>query len=317
VDAFHRERLQEKNIAVFQATIKDYTIMNRFFFAPCSSSPLAFFRIGITLIALIQGVWLLGCLPLLYGENGVVPWTLSKGIVAGYMPTLSSVQIAGIPSNITVLVLMLLYLCSLCCLLTGRSFRVFAIIAWALHFIFMNTGFMESYGVETFVHIGLFYCIIMPASSEWNQLFIRVLQFHICIVYLASGIEKAIGEQWWNGEAIWQTLMQSQFSRFDMHGLAAYPWLAKLICWSTLLTECGYPFLVWFKRARPYAYGAVVALHLGIAIFMGLELFAGIMIIFSTAAFGYPLWQQLFERITARRRLARARDLATYIDLIV
>lgn len=296
--------------------------MNRFFFAPSSGAPLAFFRIGIALLGLIQGAWLLGSLSLLYGEDGLVPWSLSRGIVAPYMPTLAWIA----PDDTWLGIIMAVYLFSLTALLLGRFTRYMALLAWALHFVFMNTGFMSSYGVETFMHIALCYCIVMPVGgtfswdalhkpavySEWNTLSLRVLQLHVCLVYFASGLEKALGVQWWNGEAIWQTLMQGQFSRFDMHWLANYPLIAKLLCWGTLLTELGYPLLVWWKPARFYAYLAVVGLHLGIAIFMGLELFAGMMIVFSTAAFGWPYLQHAFAD---KRLLLRASGWATYIDL--
>jgi hypothetical protein len=207
--------------------------------------------------------------------------------------------------------ILLAYLGALTGLLAGKCTRVMAIVAWALHFMFMNTGFMAAYGVETFMHIGLCYCIIMPVKrgtpdSAWNTLSIRVLQLHLCIVYEASGIEKAMGIQWWNGEAIWQTLMHTQFSRFDMSWLAQYPWLARLICWSTLLIEIGYPFYMWFGRLRRYGYVAVVLLHLGIATYMGLELFAAAMIIFNTAAFGWPYvaqgWHGMQQRWKAIKR---------------
>jgi hypothetical protein len=190
---------------------------------------------------------------------------------------------------------------------------------------------MAAYGVETFMHIALFYCIIMPVgdvfswdhsfsrntppANEWNTLSIRVLQLHLCIVYVASGAEKAMGIQWWNGEAIWQTLMQGQFARFDMRWIAAYPLLAKVIGWSTLLLETGYPFFIWWRHTRPYGYAGIVMLHAGIAIFMGLQLFSCIMIIFNTAAFGWPYlkhaYQSTIQPLRERKRLQRAGQLAT------
>lgn len=275
-----------------------------FFLAPASSRPLVFFRIAIALLGLVQGAWLAGSTVLLYGEHGLVQWPLSEGIVGAHMPQLAWLKplaaVTGLSKDSWVYILLSLYLAALGGLLAGKLTRMMAALAWALHFMFMNTGFMAAYGVETFMHIGLCYCIVMPVGpgaphSAWNTLSIRVLQLHLCIVYVASGVEKAMGMQWWNGEAIWQTLMHSQFSRFDMSWLAQYPWLARLVCWSTLLVETGYPLFMWFRRSRLYGYFAVVSMHLGIAIFMGLELFAAIMIIFNTAAFGWPYIEVLFR----------------------
>ena len=284
-----------------------------------SSEPLVFFRIAIASLGLIQGLWLVGNITLLYGADGLVPWSLSKEIVSPYMPQLSWLQplaaATGMGPNTWVYALMGLYMLSLVGLLLGRYARLSAVIAWALQFMFINTGFMAAYGVETFMHIALFYCIIMPVTgrteTEWNTLAIRVLQIHLCLVYFASGVEKAMGAQWWNGEAIWQTLMQGQFARFDMHWMAQYPLLAKCIGWSTLLVEIGYPLYIWWPRIRPYGYLAVVLLHASIAIFMGLQLFATIMIIFNTAAFGWPYVVTFLRPLRERRRLRRAGVMAT------
>lgn len=306
----------------------------RFFFAPSTGEPLAFFRIGIALLGLVQGGWLAGSISLLYGADGLVPWSISSGIVDPYMPQLSWLQplvnITGMSADTWVYIVMVTYLLSLAVLLLGKFTRYAAFIAWALQFTFINTGFMGAYGVETFMHIALFYCIIMPVgevfswdtfsrpakpASEWNTLSIRVLQLHLCLVYIASGAEKAMGIQWWNGEAIWQTLMQGQFARFDMRWMASYPLLAKVIGWSTLLLETGYPFFIWWRRTRPYGYLAIVFMHMGIAIFMGLQLFSAIMIIFNTAAFGWPYLQQVYRAVVQplreRKRLQRAGQLAT------
>ena len=311
------------------------THLKRFFLAPSTGEPLAFFRIAIALLGLVQGGWLAGSITLLYGADGLVPWSISSGIVDPYMPQLAWLQplvnVTGIAADTWVYVLMGVYLCSLTVLLLGKFTRYAAFIAWALQFTFINTGFMAAYGVETFMHIALFYCILMPvgdvyswdnfsrhnqpAANEWNTLSIRVLQLHLCVVYIASGVEKAMGIQWWNGEAIWQTLMQGQFARFDMYWIASYPLLAKVIGWSTLLLEIGYPFFIWWRRIRPYGYLAIVLMHTGIAVFMGLQLFSSIMIIFNTAAFGWPYLQHAYRTIVQplreRKRLQRAEQLAT------
>ncbi|PWV54525.1 HTTM domain-containing protein [Chitinophaga sp. S165] len=309
--------------------------LKRFFLTPSTGEPLAFFRIGIALLGLVQGGWLAGSITLLYGSNGLVPWSISNGIVDAYMPQLSWLQplvsVTGMSADAWVYLLMGIYLFSLGVLLLGKFTRYAAFVAWALQFTFINTGFMGAYGVETFMHIALFYCITMPVgevfswdtfsrsaapvATEWNTLSIRVLQLHLCVVYIASGAEKAMGIQWWNGEAIWQTLMQGQFARFDMRWMANYPLLAKVIGWGTLLLETGYPFFIWWRRTRPYGYLAIVLMHMGIAVFMGLQLFSGIMIIFNTAAFGWPYLQHAYRSIVLplreKKRLQRAGQLAT------
>ena len=311
-----------------------FAVLHRFFLSPSSGAPLAFFRIAIALLGLVQAGWLAGSIALLYGENGLVPWAISDGIVDPYLPQLSWLkpvsELTGLSPDTWVYIIMGIYLLSLIMLLLGKFTRIAAFTAWALHMMFINTGFMAAYGVETFMHIALFYCILMPVGhvfswdarwrttvrdSEWYTLSIRVLQLHLCLVYVASGVEKAMGTQWWNGEAIWQTMMQGQFSRFDMRWMAGFPLLAKMLGWSTLVLETCYPLFIWWKRTRPYGYLAIVMLHIGIAVFMGLQLFSSIMIIFNTVAFGWPYVQHIYrtriQPLYEKKRLHRAGRLAT------
>ncbi len=210
-----------------------------FFLTPSSARPLAFFRIAIALLGLAQGIWLASNTGLLYGEHGLVQWPISEGIIGAHMPQLAWLRppatVTRLSTDKWVFTLLFVYLSALTGLLAGKCTRVMAMVKPGhSHFMLMNTGFMAAYGVETFMHIGLCYCIVMPVRSgalrtvHGIRYATRVRQLHIsCIVYVASGIEKAMGIQWWNGpEAIWQTLMHTQFSRFDMSWLAQYPWLA-------------------------------------------------------------------------------------------
>src|SRR5439155_11554901 len=103
--------------------------------------------------------------------------------------------------------------------------------------------------------------------------------------YFASGVEKAVGEQWRSGEAIWQALMQPALGQLDFSWLAAVPWVAQLACWSTLIIEIGYAVLVWPRRTRtPWAV-ATIGLHVGIAGFMGLVSFSAVMAGLTLSAF--------------------------------
>src|SRR5437868_14008234 len=106
----------------------------------------------------------------------------------------------------------------------------------------MHAGGGLLYGMDYFAHIGLFYCIIMPTSNAvslpvvlgWRNsspsiaagLTRKMLQVQLCIVYLSSGLEKACGIEWWNGEAIWRSVTLPTFKEFDVSWIAYVPWLA-------------------------------------------------------------------------------------------
>src|SRR5205823_5544577 len=133
----------------------------------------------------------------------------------------------------------LLYLASLGSLLIGWHSRLSAVVAWLTHLALNVSGSPSIYGVDSFANWALYYCVWAPvghalsadvltgrlreAPSFGARLGLRVVQLHLCIAYFASGVEKAVGEQWRSGEAIWQALMQPALGQFDFSWLAAVP----------------------------------------------------------------------------------------------
>ncbi len=181
---------------------------------------------------------------------------------------------------------------------TGCFTRVAAPAAWLLHLMLKTTSASSAYGVSEFANMLLFYSIFMPVGARWSvdalwgrrgaartlgaALARRVLRWHLCIVYISSGIEKAQGEQWRNGEAIWRATFRSE-NPFTMDFLAHVPWLAVAICWGTLFVEAGYILMFW-RKARGWFLTSVVLMHLSIGVCLGLWVFAAVMIAFNLAA---------------------------------
>ena len=64
----------------------------------------------------------------------------------------------------------------------------------------------------------------VPASSTAN-LAIRLIQVHMCIIYLFSGIAKMQGEPWVTGEASWLSFAMYRISvaRHDLDGQPSLP----------------------------------------------------------------------------------------------
>src|SRR6185295_12232169 len=120
----------------------------------------------------------------------------------------------------------------------GFHTRVSALLAWGLHLALMTSGFASIYGVDQIANSFLFYLVVFPSGRAWTfdsrpeQTIplgcLRVMQIHLCVIYLAAGLEKATGSAWWNGEAVWQAVTQPVFSTFDLGWLATYPWIPML-----------------------------------------------------------------------------------------
>ena len=130
------------------------------------------------------------------------------------------------------------------------------------------------------------------------------MQVHLCVIYLAAGLDKAMGRQWWNGEAIWQTVSQPAFSTFDLSWLARHSWIPMFAGWGTLVVEIGYVFLIWPRRTRKAWCIATIGLHLGTGLFMGLVFFSSVMILLTGCLFLIP--EEVLERAVARAATAGA-----------
>jgi hypothetical protein len=277
----------------------------RFVATPASPAPLAVFRIGVASVLLFLALSVAQNLLDLYGSRGIVQWEVMDGTIHEFLPRLSWVTDTlgrlGIPDGVAVKGVFLVYVASLSALLVGYRTRWAAIVAYLTHLTMKSSAGATIYGVDMFSQIALFYTVWMPVGATLSldraagretgeptalsRLGIRVIQIHLCIMYLSCGVEKAMGDDWWNGEAIWCALMRSDLCGFDMSWLASVPLLPKLAGLGTLVIEGFYPIFVWPRRTRTAWALATISLHLGIAIFMGLVSFSAMMSVFTASMF--------------------------------
>jgi hypothetical protein len=209
----------------------------------------------------------------------------------------------GISARTAVILLLSGYAGGLLSLALGFHSRLSAFLAWGLHLSFMTSGFASFYGVDQLANTFLFYLFLFPSGRAWAFASrptssrreetvpvgcLRVMQLHLCAIYLGAGVHKAMGRQWWNGEAIWQVVSQPDFSTFDLSWLARHPWIPRFAGWGTLLVEVGYVFLIWPRRTRKAWCIATIGLHLGMALFMGLVFFSSLMILLTGCLFLIP-----------------------------
>jgi hypothetical protein len=126
------------------------------------------------------------------------------------------------------------------------------------------------------------------------------LQIHLCLIYFFSGLAKSLGSGWWDGSNLWRALLRPPFNVIDPAMLVRwkyfFPVAGVLIC----LVEIGYPLFIWPKRTRQTWLCLVIAMHLGIAVTMGMYLFALIMIVLNVAAFGPDFGYKQSEGVSVR-----------------
>jgi hypothetical protein len=113
---------------------------------------------------------------------------------------------------------------------------------------------------------------------------LRLMQIHLCVIYIFACHSKLQGESWWNGQAIWQAVSNLEYQSVDLTWLAWYPWLVNLLTHATIVWEMTFWALVWRPLCRPVVLLMGVAIHLGIGAFMGMWTF-GLAVIFLYVAF--------------------------------
>lgn len=106
----------------------------------------------------------------------------------------------------------------------------------------------------------------------------RLLQMHLCVIYLFGGLAKARGTSWWDGTAIWYSAGNYEYQSLDLTWIAGYPRLGSLLSQATLFWEVSYIALVWPRLTRPIVLAIAVAVHLGIATFLGMITFGTMMV---------------------------------------
>jgi Vitamin K-dependent gamma-carboxylase len=285
----------------------------RFWLSPAHPDGAAFLRLALAVIALLQLAMLWPHLLSLYGNYGFIQWALMESSNNAWVPSIGKIALfiepLGFSSAAVVYALFALYGASLVGLLVGYRARLFAVLAWLTHSITLNSGFFSLYGVDTMLHILFFYLMFAPSGARWSldarlgrvssapssaaRIAQRMIQLHLCLIYFNTGVAKARGMQWWDGEAIWRAMMMPQFNVIDMGWITAHPWMAALMGWSVLLVELGYAVFIWIPATRRLALASAILMHVGIGIAMRLWLFSLVMISFNLAAFG---WAQLARR---------------------
>jgi hypothetical protein len=144
------------------------------------------------------------------------------------------------------------------------------------------------------------------SPSISTNIAVRLLQLHLCIIYLFGGIGKMRGEMWWDGSALWYAFASLEYQSLSMTWTVRYPWLLALLTHITVFWETFYCFLVWPKLTRPICLALAVLVHLGIAVCLGMKTFGLAMIIMNAAFIDPQPLRGLADRFWRRELAGRA-----------
>ena len=207
----------------------------------------------------------------------------------------------------------------------GFNTRLSNLLVWIGQLSYVNRGYIIWFGMDVVLCMLLLYLLFAPSgatlSVDWllrrwraagkslaegrplqnlppsptswaANVTTRMIQLHMCIIYLCAGLTKLQGNKWWDGTAAWYTMMIPEFEVVPMYWLGYLPdWVCNLIAnigtVGTLAFEISFVYLIWSRLWRPVMLFGAFMLHAGIGLFMGLGGFGAAMLT-ACAAFVAP-----------------------------
>ena len=281
---------------------------NRFWFEPADPTTLGLIRLlAGCMILYTHLIWSLQ-LEAFFGSTGMI----SEEVVATNRASgfawsfLNSVQSPASLWTIHIASLVVLFLFAI-----GCWTRITSIFAFLIVVNYVNRVPIALFGLDQINGLLALYLMIGPSGEafsvdRWSQrgragrggamatpsvsanIATRLIQIHMCIIYLFAGCGKLFGESWWNGTALWFAFGNYEYQSVDMTWLAKWPILINAMTHVTIAWEISYVALIWPHWTRPFVLAMAIPLHLGIAIVLGMITFGSVMLI-ANLAFVSPL----------------------------
>jgi uncharacterized membrane protein YphA (DoxX/SURF4 family) len=271
-----------------------------FLFSPTDPATLGLIRIlAGAMLLYTHFVWTLD----LEGFFGAKAW-LSNDFVHRYHDSpFGWSHLYWIDSNTILWVVHLLSLGVFACLMVGFRSRTASVLAFLLTVSYAHRAGGALFGLDQINGFLALYLMVgpcgnafsvdswlrrtssraMPGPSVSANIAIRLIQIHLCIVYLFAGLGKLLGESWWDGTALWGALANQEYQTLDMTWMAGSIVFINIITHVTLVWEVSYSVLIWNRLTRPVMLLLAIPLHMGIAICMGMVTFGLVMLIANLA----------------------------------
>jgi Vitamin K-dependent gamma-carboxylase len=171
-------------------------------------------------------------------------------------------------------------------------------------------------GGNNIMQLTLYYLLFLSSAATlpggtlraWlHQLAVWIIRAQVIILYLTAGLSKLRGIDWQNGTALYVISRVEWFSHPLFANLFKYPLITYGATYTTMIYQILFPAALFIRRLRLPFILFGIALHLGIAVMMGLIAFSTIMIGLELfliqddeyrmlAAWGQARWQRLTRR---------------------
>ena len=157
-----------------------------------------------------------------------------------------------------------------------------SIILWFVYVNIINrlnaaeTGANSLIGIFLFTHI-LFNYFELIKSEVGKGMAFRMFQLQVCVIYFVSTVYKLYGDHWMEGAAVSELMLNPIYNIF--HPMVFCKELSAIMVYLILVYQLLFPIFIWWKKFKKSIVLIGLALHIGIAILMGLFFFSFVMII--------------------------------------
>lgn len=317
---------------------------NRFWFTPTDPTALAAVRICTGLVLLYV---YLACTPELPNLVGPHAWLDAPAYrqftqqAGAWTPSVW----AYVESPAALWGLHTAFLVAIVCFTLGLGSRVASVLVWIGHLSHVHRAVGSCFGMDCVLAMLTFYLMFGPTGAalsldrvlrrrrqakagagrrktaesdepppSWGaNVIVRLIQVHLCVIYLCAGLSKLQGARWWDGTAVWLSMMMKEFAPVDMGWLASWGTLPCLTVSAlgvalTLGMEISFAFLIWNRTLRPVLLALAVLMHGGIGAFMGMGSFGAAMLSACLAFVAPATVRRVADRLSAVRRVLSRRN---------
>lgn len=277
---------------------------NRFWFTSADPTALCLIRVLAGLMLFYTHViWTLD-LEAFFGEHSwLSPEVLTSANPDGYAWSV----LLWCRNSATLWTVHVLALATFALLTLGLWTRTVAVLSFVFVVSYAHRAPAALYGLDQINTLLSLYLMVGPSGSRFSvdawrarrsgrtgqtpsvtaNLAIRLMQCHLCLIYLFAGLSKLQGATWWNGFAFWGGIANQEYQTLDLTWLADWPLVINALTHLTVAWEISYCVLIWNRWTRPLMLAGAIALHLGIAVALGMPTFGFAMLI-ANAAFLSP-----------------------------
>ncbi len=265
-----------------------------FFFAPKPVHTVAVFRILLSLILLIDTIFLWLDAKVLLGPKGLLQYEqfykrnrlVAFSLFLYLPPTMRSVYLVLTLHVIFLLMMLVGFLAPLCIVLVFITLTSIInrnpglgnggdVVARLMLFLLMFTPCSHALSMDEW----LFY---QPSTPDGQHLFqapwaLRLMQIQLSAIYLKSVYWKLKGKTYLRGTAFYYSMRNNKYSRWQVPEFFVLGWPGKIMTWSILASEVFLGTGLWIQELRYPAIISGFALHLFIELTLNVHLFGWYM----------------------------------------